>query len=367
MSNKKNSGSRSAFPGLMSPRSHDTIRPANMSLRTLGTLIGSLTLLALSACSNSTPSNPKTIVTLNFDVYNHTQGFMTSFQKSLVDSGSQVSISISNLPGALTIAVQSAPKRAIGLMDAVAALGPPSKRTTLEKAAAVTGVDPQRIAIRVRATAAGVGARVAFDRITGTATFTAPSYNTDYDVFLMNAGAGARYDWMDAKPSVLFLGIRQYSVYRRDRDGVTGPEEAWQNVFQQLNAALGMAGLRYGSLSPKPSPNDGIGDFNYGYAVCIDPLTGDRSEGMCPANEKAIYVDPERAGTELSRRSAGLAAAFERITSITNVGGFSTAAIVQNGGVLNRAGIDLLAYVFVKDTAAAMTVSGSKLSFGFMK
>jgi len=100
--------------------------------------------LALGQCKASSPTMPEppVPVTLNFEVYNHTQGYRTSFSKTVM-SGEQVIIRVGELK--------------------------------------VDDVDPQRIAVRED----GFGRLVRFSN-TGEASFAAPKQSTNYDVILFN-------------------------------------------------------------------------------------------------------------------------------------------------------------------------------------
>jgi len=99
--------------------------------------------LALGQCKdNPAMPEPPVPVTLNFEVYNHTQGYRTSFSKTVM-SGEQVIIRVSELK--------------------------------------VDDVDPQRIAVRED----GFGSLVKFSN-TGEASLAAPKKSTNYDVILFN-------------------------------------------------------------------------------------------------------------------------------------------------------------------------------------
>jgi hypothetical protein len=175
------------------------------------TTLGSIALagyigLGTGCKKHDDPITPPGPVTLQFDVYNHTQGYRSQFSKTVL-SESQLIIKVNEL--------------------------------------GVSDVDPQRIAVRQD----NFGKLEVFSS-TGEAAFTAPRQNMNYDVLWFNQlgtdclGRQISYSWMDDQYSKLYLGKRNYVVYRKDRDGMTGPENVWESVFDQLNSALNLARVR---------------------------------------------------------------------------------------------------------------------------
>jgi hypothetical protein len=225
----------------------------------------------------------------------------------------------------------------------------------------VNDVDPLRIAIR----GDGFGNLVRFSN-TGETNFPAPNQNMSFDVILFNQlgndslGRQVSYSWMDDQSSKLYRSKRNYVVYRKDRDGVTGPEEYWQSVFDQLNSALDLGWVKWGSITSKPMPNDGTGDFSYGYGICT--YSGGRADGLHAGSY--ILVD-ERTLYGTAPIAVGLEEAFENICVVQNIGGHPSLMTIQKWGVLHQT--DLFAYVFAKDNAGNTSSSGSKLSIGFMR
>lgn len=283
--------------------------------------IGSIPIIN-SACKGGETTGPPKPVTLSFDVYNHTQGLRGSFTKTAM-SGDNINLKINELN--------------------------------------VNNVDQQRMAVRED----GFGGLITFSSA-GEANFTAPNASKGYDIILFNQlgtdvlGRQVSYSWMDDKSSTLYLGKRNYVIYRKDRDGVTGPEESWQSVFSQLNSALNLGWVNWGSITTKPAPNDGTGDFSYGYGICY--VGGRRVDGLHGGS--IILVDPQQCPTETGRRAVGLAEAFENICSVADIGGYSSLMTIQNQGVLSQTGKDLFAYIFAKD-GASRTSARSKFSVGF--
>jgi hypothetical protein len=246
------------------------------------------------------PPTP-TPVTLNFEVYNHTQGFLTNFTRNTM-SGEPVTVKISEL--------------------------------------GVTGVDDKRIVIRHD----NFGNRVASNLTIGETSFYAPGQNKDYDVFLFNNSNNAPYQCMDDKNSSLYLNKRNYVVYRADRDGQTCPEEIWENAIEPLNTILDpdWASFRYGSILRKPAPNDGKGDFSYGFG----------SEGGWDGAHAGSWITVnwnKNPGKIIGLTSVAIAELFENITRTQNI--CNASFDYANMGEWREPTKDLITYVFVKDSA----------------
>jgi len=259
--------------------------------------IGSIPIINAACGKKDSPEGPAVPVTLQFEVYNLTEGYRTSFARNIM-SGQNVNIKISDLR--------------------------------------YNDVDSHRIAVREK----NMGPLANFSA-TGEANFTAPGQNMNYDVILFNASNNAHYQWMDDQNSGLYMSKRNYAVFRRDFDGQTGPEEVWANVFYQLNAALDLGWVKLGSIYRQPSS----GDFSYGY--------GD-SFGHAGVHAGAyITVNSKIGPDEGAMTTIGLAEAFENICKVQNIGGDSSWHIIcpNLDGVLNHVGRDLFAYVFAKDSA----------------
>lgn len=247
-----------------------------------------------TGCGKDNPTTPPGPVTLQFDVYNHTQGYRSQFSKTVL-SGDPLIIKVNEL--------------------------------------GVSDVDSKRIAVKED----NFGNHVIFSN-TGEAAFTAPRQNMNYDVILFNSTNNAPYQWMDDKNSSLYQGTRNYTVYRRDFDGQTGPEDIWENVFDQLNAALDLGWVKLGSIYRQSS-----GDFSYGY--------GNSNGNIGWHAGSFITINPKQCSNELVMTMVGLEEAFENICNVDNIGGNSSLATIQTGGVLNPVGKDLFAYVFAKDSS----------------
>jgi hypothetical protein len=263
--------------------------------RTAGIIsIGSIPIIN-SACKKDSPTGPEppVPVTLQFDVYNHTLGYRTSFTRNTT-SGQSVIISVGDL--------------------------------------GVLGVDPQRVAVRKD----NFGSLVDYSG-TGQCAFTAPKQNTSYDIILFNASNNAPYQWMDDFNSHLYKDKRDYIVYRKDFDSQTGPEDVWANVFDQLNSALDVGFVRWGSISRQTS-----GDFSYGFG---------NSNGNAGWHEGRWITINNLEGNVLVMTMVGLEEAFENICQVDNIGGHSSLMTIQTGGVFNPVGKDLFDYIFAKDSS----------------
>jgi len=250
-----------------------------------------------------TPTEPAVPVILSFEVFNHTQGSQRSFTDSVMSEDS-VTININEL--------------------------------------GVSGVDDRRIALYHD----DFSKKIAFST-TGQISFEAPRQDTSYDVVLFNAlpvnifGDQISYQWMDDQGVGLYDNKRDFIVFRRDYDGVTGPEEPWKTVFDELNSALELNGRKWGSIT---SSNE-EGDFSYGYAICVDSQ-GSRQDGLHEGYR--IVIDHERLNLDKQRCAVGLEVAFENITMTEDIGGSPSLMTIQHGGQLRQEGKDLFAYVFIK-------------------
>ncbi len=246
---------------------------------------------------NPEPSIP---VTLFFDIFNHTQGFLKSFEK-IMHSHEDLTIRIMDL--------------------------------------GIEGVDEERIVIRK----GRFGERVALSK-TGEVTFKAPDSNQKFTVYLMNASSGADYKkvdtWIDSNQ-----GILEYTPNmkwcREDRNNFGGPEDVIQDAFDQLNQALDYSWAKYGSF--QRSNQEKESHFGVGYGFCRNQF-GWHSPYWAGVN-------PEHCGTYKVRLSTFLEELFELVTRLDDIGGKDTAGIITHGdtGEFNDIGRDLLAYVFVKD------------------
>ncbi len=259
----------------------------------------------LCGCSNepqNSTQNPESSipVTLFFDVFNHTRGFLKSFEKKML-SGEDLRIRIMDLN--------------------------------------IEGVDEERIVIRE----GRFGELVALSK-TGEATFKAPDSDQKFTVYVMNASSGADYKkvdtWIEANQ-----GILEYAPYMKwrqeDRNDFEGPEDVIRGAFDQLNQALDYSWVKYGGFQRAKHKKES--HFGVGYGFCRNQF-GWHSPYWAGVN-------PEHCSTYEARLSTFLEEVFELVTRLDDIGGKDTASVITNPdtGEFNDIGTDLLAYVFVKD------------------
>ncbi len=164
-----------------------------------------------------TPPPPPTQITINYDVFNHSKkGVLTSFSKTYT-AGQTVNLKISDITG----------------IDQ-------------------NGVDKLHLIVREDSINKRVGARIAFDKSSGTVTFTAPSASTNYDIFLLNGSSSSYYSkidaWIDNGGGKLDYP-RNCTYNREDRNGKTGPEQPILDTVSQLNSALDSGEINLGSIT----------------------------------------------------------------------------------------------------------------------
>jgi hypothetical protein len=250
--------------------------------------------------SETSYQKPLSQVTLSFDVFNHTQGYLTSMKRN-IESGRQVVLEIADME--------------------------------------VQGVDETRMVIRE----GRIGSLTAFTK-TGSAEFEAPAEDRQYTIYLMNASHGADYrvvdTWIGENE-----GILEYAPplkwYREDRDGYNGPEDVIKDAVDLMNEALSYSWATYGSLRRIERRTNG--SFGVGYGYCRNQFGWH--------NLYWAGVNPEYCDTSEERLSTFLEELFELISRLNDIGGKDTASLITDpvSGRLNEMGKDLLAYIFVKD------------------
>ncbi len=245
------------------------------------------------------PESQESVI-LSFEVYNHTQGYLTDFQRTQ-ECGAPVTIRIDDL--------------------------------------GVQGVDGSRMVIRE----GRFGAQIVFSQA-GEATFQAPQQDKNYTIYLMNASNGADYrrvdTWISSNEGVLEY-VPPFNWYREDRDEFEGPEDVIQDAINQLNDALAYSWASYGSLQRIDQREKS--SFGIGYGYCRNQF-GWHSPYWAGVN-------PDHCLTYKMKLATFLEEIFELITRLNDIGGKDTATLItdQDTGNLNKMGKDLLAYVFVKD------------------
>ena len=262
-------------------------------------------LCLLCACrkdaqENVPPSRLADRVNLTFEVFNHTQGFLTKYERT-EQKGTPARIAIPELE--------------------------------------VAGVDENRIVIRE----GRFGRLIAFGK-TGTADFEVPSEDRNYAVYLMNASSGADYrkvdTWINRNEGVLEYAPPLH-WYRADRNGYQGPEDVIQDAIGQLNEALSYSWVTYGNFRKiDRREND---SFGVGYGYCRNQF-GWHSPYWAGVN-------PEHCSSSHTRLGTFIEEIFELVTRLNDIGDKDTAGLITDPdtGNLNDVGKDLLAYVFVKD------------------
>ena len=239
-------------------------------------------------------------VILTFDVYNHTQGFLTKMKRSH-KPGTPVTIKLS-------------------------ALG-------------VKGVDENRMVVREQR----FGRRIAFSQ-TGAIKFDAPKVSKNYTLYLLNASNGADYrkvdTWTSANEGVLEY-IPPIKWYREDRKDHRGPERVILDAIDQLNNALQYSWADYGKFQRIEERENN--SFGVGYGYCRNQF-GWHSPYWAGINPDHCLTDGMKQGTFIEE-------IFELLTRLDDIGGEDTASLITDPdtGNLNELGRDLLAYVFVKD------------------
>jgi hypothetical protein len=247
-----------------------------------------------------TPHESSNTVILSFEVYNHTQGFLSDFKKKL-EQGTLLMIKINDL--------------------------------------GVEGVDQNRMVIRKDR----FGARIAFSK-TGIATFEAPEQDENYTLYLMNASSGADYRKVDTWQN-RNGGILEYTPplywYREDRNDLQGPEDVIQDAIEQMNEALAHPWAIYGSFQKIEQRKNS--SFGLGYGYCRNQFGWH--------NPYWAGVNPDYCPTYKTKLETFLEEIFELVTRLNDIGGKDTASLITDPdtGHLNEVGKDFLAYVFVKD------------------
>jgi hypothetical protein len=248
----------------------------------------------------TSPPEPSLPVILSFDIFNHTQGYL-SRSKREARSGERVVLKIKDL--------------------------------------GVGGVDKGRIVIREER----FGALRVFSK-TGAAVLEAPRENRKYTVYLMNASNGADYRLVDTWTGAN-EGVLEYAPpikwFRENRDGYQGPDDVIQDTIDLLNDALSYDWATYGNLVRIEHRTNG--SFGIGYGYCRNQFGWH--------NPYWAGINPEYCTTTKERCATFLEEIFELLTRLNDIGGRDTASLIADpdSGGLNERGKDLLAYVFVKD------------------
>ena len=266
-------------------------------------------ILSLVVCQSTEnePTDPlpdtsglKTQVSLSFDIFNHTQGFIKKITRE-TQAGETLRIAIKDLE--------------------------------------VEGIDDRRIVIRE----GQLGPRVAYSR-TGECEFSAPEQDKAYTVYLMNASHGAEYRAVDVWVGIYEGNLqfpRQMMWCIENRNGFEGPSDPITDVVHQMNEALDFPWSNYGKFIQVSKRDDA--HFSIGYGFCEDQY------GWHTLNWAG--VNPDHCPTEKFVRETFLEEIFELVTSTENIAEKDSVSMIADltTGQLNKVGRDLFAYIFVKD------------------
>ena len=239
-------------------------------------------------------------VLLSFEVYNHTQGFLMSFERTL-EPRARVTIDLGELD--------------------------------------VEGVDENRMVVRE----GRFGPRIDFTQ-NGVVHFKAPEDDESYTLYLLNASNGADYrkvdTWTNTNEGVLEY-IPPFKWYREDRNDFQGSEDVITDAIDQLNDALDYPWANYGRFQRIDQRENN--SFAVGYGYCRNQF-GWHSPYWAGVNPDHCRTHEMKLGTFLEE-------IFELITRLNDIGGQDSATLITDAdtGNLNGLGKDFLAYVFVKD------------------
>jgi len=239
-------------------------------------------------------------VTLFFDLYIHTQGFLKSLKRNTFQ-GETLKLDISQLE--------------------------------------VNGVDERRIVVRENR----MGSRVAYSRL-GECELVAPEKDSHYTIYLMNASHKADYRAVDVRVG-LYEGNLQFprkmKWFKENRDGYEGPDEPLKEAIQELNAALDYPWATYGQFLQVTNKKEA--HFSVGYGYCLDQYGWH--------TVKWAGVNSMHSKNKNFMHETFLEEVFELVTGTENIGEKDSVSIVADPktGHLNAVGRDLFAYLFIKD------------------
>jgi len=205
-----------------------------------------------------------------------------------------------------------------------------------------SGIDPLRIAVRKATGTLAMGDYRGFSK-SGTMSISYPQQNEEWEAYLMNAGAGTDYQWIDQFIVDPGLGgwvtaNRYHSWSRVDRNA-TGPDEPAILAFADANSALDHPWKSYGRFTQLESD----GAFSVGYDIMDVP-------SRCTVYGGTLLVDPERCPTDEDKLKHFIEEIFQCFAFTPGIGPHDfIRTIYDSAGHLNDIGKDILAYVYVKD------------------
>jgi hypothetical protein len=263
------------------------------------------------------PDLPPVPVNLQFEVYNHTQGLKASFSKSGIMSETRLALTASGLISEYGI------------------------EHVVSNKLALRGEDFGGLFFYAKE---------------GSVTVSVPRSDTKFSIFLFNDAGEALYNWYDTfKTRGIMYDHNVLAFYRKDYDGLTGEERVWggellaetggYGVFDQINAALQpeWATFKYGHFERRPTSTTGDSSYGYGNAY---------GREFWKVSNEFVMVNPTLLTTIPQQVAGGIAAVIESLMGLENLGGDATYMPIQNNGVLNQAGKDIISFMFVRDPAA---------------
>jgi hypothetical protein len=177
---------------------------------------------------------------------------------------------------------------------------------------------------------------------------TQKAWNFNYTVFLLSAENNTNYalidDFADQNSNWAKLNFAPNCTYWHATDLVAGPESAILNAVNQLNNALAIPGFTYGKISKV----NAAGDFRVYYSNEFP------SGGVNGFDNIGHYakVNPNNL-KDFQMLCLWLEEIFENMTKTDDLGGLSSNRTITDYGTtgnLNQTGVDLLCYVYAKDT-----------------
>ncbi len=170
-------------------------------------------------------------INLEFDVYNHTQGYITHYSKPNIDAGSSVTIDANNITG-------------------------------------ISGVLKDHIIVRKANVNNHLGELIAFNKSGGSVTFTAPQASeNDVIILLNNTAGGSRYDLIDTQKYTGWgeLYYNPNMTYdRKDIEERTGPDQPLLDAISRLKGAYNTTWVQYADITKV----DSGAMFGAGYGGC---------------------------------------------------------------------------------------------------
>lgn len=202
-----------------------------------------------------------------------------------------------------------------------------------------SGVDSNIIVVRKSASREVMGTFIGFSK-SGTISLEYPDTDETWEAYLMNGGTN--YQLIDELSSRLL----SRTIYWLRRDwNASGPEEPISDAYDQFNSALEYQWKQYGKF------------VNGDMGIRIETGYGSNSSGLPSffnsfSDPKYIKVDPAFCPSYEEKIKHFLQNIFKLSTKTLSLDGdiyLHNTICDQQTGNLNQAGINLLAYVYLKD------------------